>query len=72
MDPGTKVDVGSSYHTEAEFGKCRIVHPLNIWRKESALWLVVYPQVKRYRATQPGTGELLRDNPVVSSHRLPL
>jgi hypothetical protein len=27
--PGTKVDVGSSYHTEAEFGKCRIVHPLN-------------------------------------------
>jgi len=28
VDPGIKVDVGSSYHTEAEFGKCRIVHPL--------------------------------------------
>ena len=26
--PGSEVDVGSSYHCEAEFTKCWIVHPL--------------------------------------------
>lgn len=28
-DPGTKVDVGSSYHCVAKGTTCRIVHPLN-------------------------------------------
>lgn len=27
-EPGMQVDVGSSYHTKAEFSKCWIVHPL--------------------------------------------